>query len=484
MTSRKFEFAHFKDTPKFVMFRESVASGDVFSNGQVPLPVPLMPVCTRPEGQANTENASRSVQKYIEIRSKRCAEVYKVSKLYIGLLRELPPPTTVQEKWDLEVRPSLERHLCQATSILSKSLRDEEIITEAVLCMAGKKCSPESVLLASGATCPKYPIALKPAVWIHCGSKKCQKRVLGTIRNLAYLNHFLHKFCMEPPYVSLHAPWPAAGEHLTDAPPGEEKVHKISFAVQRPPSGWTTICGAKVRFTVQTPDGIMERYSTLGGIIVVDNSLFGLTTAHGVVNYFLESPNSTSTDEIESTDNCSSDLGFDYETSSDSESETSTSSSYSSPVQVTSISRPIADAYRLHEMVEDAWMELPLPKVAAYMGRGTISGDYSFRTPAPKTSDFTLIELGTLPALPTGFYDPVHETITDILDFIPTSDLVCGEVWIIATCCDKPLKGYLLEDDASIILRGTIMRTKKIQVAFPSGMLKPTLHRSDTEHII
>lgn len=445
-------------------FSGNVANGDVFWNGQISHTVAMR---TRHEGQANGKDAPLSVQKYVEIRPKRCSEVYKVQKLYVGLLRELPPPSAVQDKWDQEVRRDLEEHLRQATSMLPKSMRDKEIITEPVLCMAGKKCSPTSVVVASSATCPKDPIALKPTVWIHCGSKKCKKKVLATIRNLAYLNHFLDRFCMEPPYVSLQAPWPAAGEHPSDAQLVGEKFPKISFAVQCPASGWTTVCGAKARFTIQTSDGIMECYSTLGGMVIVKNSVFGLTSAHAIVNYLLESSNRTSTDELESTDDCSSDSGSDHEISSDSGLETSPGSPCSSQRRTTSTSRPSAEVHRIHEVEEGIWVELQLPRILAYMGRGTISGDYSFPTPVPNMSDFALINLGTLRTLPNGFQDPVRETVTDILDFIPTSDLLGGEVWIIATCCDKPLVGYLLEGDASVILRGTVMRTKKIQVAFP-----------------
>ena len=477
-----------------MIFRERAGNGDVFWDRQpsvtgrtVPIHLTAQPFhrvdgTTRAEGQATTKDTSQTVQRYIEIRSKRCTEVYKVEKLYVGLLRELPPPSAVQDKWDQEVRPDLERHLCQATSMLPKSMRDEAIITEPVLCMAGKKCSPASVVMAPGATCPKDPIALKPTVWIHCGSKKCKRKVLGAIRNLAYLNHFLDRFCMEPPYASLHAPWPAAGERSLDAPRLEEKAHKLSFAVQCPASGWTTICGAKARFTIETPDGVIERYSTIGGLVVVENSRFGLTSAHAIMNNFLDRSYNASTEEIESTDDFSSDSGSDSETGLDSGSETSSRSPCSFQARPTSTRSPSTEAHRVHGMAEGVWWELQLPKVLAYIGRGTTSGDYSFPDPAPNTSDFALIDVGSLQTLPNRFHDLDHEIVPDISEYIPTCELVKGEVWIIATCGDKPLKGYLLEGDASVVLRGTVMRTKKIQVAFAGGMSLLTLDGVTAEH--
>jgi peptide-N4-(N-acetyl-beta-glucosaminyl)asparagine amidase len=349
--------------------------------------------------------------------------------------------------------------------MLSKSLRDEEIITEAVLCMAGKKCSPTSFLLAPGATCPKHPVALKPTVWIHCGSKKCKKKVLGTIRNLAYLNHFLDKFYMEPPYVSLHAPWPAGEEYHKDAPRSEAKTTKITFAIQHSASDANTICGSLVRFTLKTPDGVFQHRSTMGGIIIAGNSLYGLTSAHAVVNQVLRSSNSQSTNLLETGDYTSSDEDSDYETSSDTESETSSSSLARSTFTGT----PVAEISRTHEFKEGEWVECELPNIVAYMGRGTITGDYSFPNSAPEKSDFVLIDLASLPIWSNAFYDPVTGMLTNISESIPKAELDQGEVWIVSDDPDNFVKGYLLEGNASVILRGTVMHTRKIQVASPGA---------------
>ncbi|KAH7070517.1 hypothetical protein BKA63DRAFT_78513 [Paraphoma chrysanthemicola] len=353
--------------------------------------------------------------------------------------------------------------------MLSKSMRDEEVITETVLCMAGKKCSPTSAPLDPGATCPKNPVALNPTVWIYCGSKKCKKKVLEAVRHLGYLNHFLFRFYMEAPHASLHAPWPAAEECPPQSSRLTAEFDNVSFAIQDSTSGLRTICGSRARFTIETSNGIVERYSTIGGLIVVKNSLFAMTTAHAIVNCFLERSYSISSDETESTSNASSDAASDCDRSSDSGSDESTESSHSPPPRMASEKRPSIESREYHESKDVIWTNSQLPKILAYMNRGTIDGDHSFPIPAPSTSDFALVDSGSIIHLSNEYCNPDHNTIETISDHIPTRELLSGDVWVITSCGNAPVKGFLLEGDASVILRGTIMRTKKIQVPLTSA---------------
>jgi hypothetical protein len=381
----------------------------------------------------------------------------------------------VQGEWEKDIRPMLEIHLCQATNMLPKSMRDEDLITEPVLCMAGKKCSPTSVSLQSNATCPEDPILLRPTVWIHCGSKKCKKKVLDAVRQLSYLNHFLGKLDMEPPHVSLHAPWPAAEEYLPPQPLLAENVDKVSFAVQDSTSSLRTIYGARARCTFRTSQGIVERYSTIGGLIVVENSLFAITTAHTIVNCSVDSHSSISIRATGS--NPSSNTGSDSETSTDSEADASYGNLHPLPTAMTSARRSSVDLGEPHGTTEGTWKTSQLPGILAYMNRGTTNGDYSFPISAPSTSDFALVDPGSVLQLSNEYYNRDDNTIETISGHIPTSELLSGDVWIITSCGIAPRKGYLLAGDTSVILRGTIMRTKKIQVAVASGMFLYYMHR-------
>jgi hypothetical protein len=114
---------------------------------------------------------------YTGYHSKRSDNVRKIYRYYVGLLLQLPPPVVVRERWIEDVRTDLENDLCRAISQLSQSMTGEEVRVEAVLCMAGKKCSTSDVTMPAGIERPKDPVRMIPTVWIHCGSKKCKKKV-------------------------------------------------------------------------------------------------------------------------------------------------------------------------------------------------------------------------------------------------------------------------------------------------------------------
>jgi hypothetical protein len=111
--------------------------------------------------------------------------------------------------------------------------------------------------------------------------------------------------------------------------------------------------------------------------------------------------------------------------------------------------------------------------VLVYLDRGTTVGDYSLAslTTASSQADFLLVDLE-----PTNvgkqrnmMYDPEHAVFNQIDNHIRTHDLVHGEVHIIAGNNGRSMRGQLLDGDASLILRGNIIRTRKIQVEFPGG---------------
>jgi hypothetical protein len=435
-------------------------------------------------------------------------KMYKIDKLYVGLLREVPPPKNIQEKWDRDIVENLEKHLCQATATLPKAMRDEDVITELVLCMAGERCSTTAVVLDSDAKCPKSPIALRPTVWIHCGSKKCMKKVVECILKLPYLNHFLSKFHMGPPHISLHAPWPAASEtpphstslvgsdipafvsnhrrsqpsldSVTDQPQASSfvrdtrEIEGISLAIRCIPfQDMTPICGARIRFAIVTSDGrVIERYSTVGGIVKVRGSLFGLTTAHGITSGLREMSSKTNVDEDEDdlSDDSSSERGLDCQESSGSNSDSEASDNYPSHSQSGASSSARAELTVRRDLVsEETWLELPLPQTVAYGAKGTTRLDYSFPDGAPDEADFALIDMNSIQGVMNGFHDPIKNINIPILQYYQTSELIGGEVLIVTACGSAPAKGYLLEAKSSVIVKGRIIHTKKIQIDFGAG---------------
>ncbi|KAF2269650.1 hypothetical protein CC78DRAFT_601821 [Lojkania enalia] len=374
------------------------------------------------EGQILCQSPSSTIQGYIVYLSKRSPDVYKVQKLYVGLLREVPPPNVVPTKWDEEVRSDLEKHIGQATSMLYKSMRDEEVITELVLCKAGRKCSPAMVVLEPGASCPDDPVALKPT--------------------------------------------PATRENSLDSSLLKNTSNTISFAIESRASSLKTDCGLKARFTVQSDGHTTEHFLTIGGLIVVGEFLFGLTSAHAIMSCFPENSQTGRDSNVESTSTDISDSDVDRGRGSDSEPEPALQSLVRTQHPIQPASGALLGANDLNEVNEGTWTELRLPNILAYIGRGTTSGNYSFCDSAPDMSDFNLVDLGSIKEVPNRFYDPDQQAYASVLDYVPTREQNSGEVWIVAQCGVAPMKRYLLNGDTSIILRGKIMRTKKIQMAF------------------
>ena len=150
------------------------------NTGCSPLTAPQQPESVRIRASIDSkvvfEPPVVSACPYVQYHPRR-SSVHKIDKFYVGLLRGLPPPDDVQVKWNTDVRTVLENDLCQATRQLPQHMTDEEVMIELVLCMAGRKCSRSESALLIGNQQIENPLRMKPTVWIHCGSKKCKKKV-------------------------------------------------------------------------------------------------------------------------------------------------------------------------------------------------------------------------------------------------------------------------------------------------------------------
>jgi hypothetical protein len=295
------------------------------------------------------------------------------------------------------------------------------------------------------------------------------RKVDDAVRKMPYLHHFIGRFHLNSPYSSLHAPWPAASQKVINGAftSGDQR---ISVSVSRPSSGSTdTVCGWKLRFTVESDGKVATLDSTVGGLIVVNGALYGLTTAHGIINYILNSRRDMSLTESESEEEASD--STDTESDDTSDSALDVAYKHSTPASIIAIG-----VERSAHVVEDTfstWTELELPKVLVYLDRGTTVGDYSLTslTTASNQADFLLVNLEPINVSEQRnmIYNSEHAMFNPIDDHIRTHDLVHGEVHIITGNNGRSMRGQLLEGDASLILRGTIIRTRKIQVDCPGG---------------
>lgn len=496
------------------------------------------------EERSNARDSTRN-STYGILRPTSSSDVYRVGRYYVGVLKELPPPDIIYAEWNEHICGDLINHLLAVTDSLPNDIPDDHLIIEPVLCMAGKT---KSMRLAAHGRHARGKVMLEPMVWIHCGSRKCRRKVKETIHQARFLRNFLRRFGMADAYIALEAPWPAASTsdqryvlsdeqnasvypqdprpygtgydslRLYNSPPWrilsppsnpppppamypeisslshysstadishtqpgnrmalttweyaenassdsymsprktmrdvDGRQLTLSFAVQRRydiPSA----CGIRTRFSVHDSGSSL---STIGGLIVVDNSVFGLTTAHGIIGCLAASKTPSRSDTDEDTSDSSSDSEI--------------------SMSVESSGRRIRRrGYRrggrrpTQSSAQDEWSSLLVPNIVSYKGRGTLTGDYSLPTQSPPMSDFALIDLDTklLGTLKNSYHVPSTSSIQDISGSLRNNQLSAGEVLIITS--SNAIPGYLLEGTASIILRGTAMRTKKIQITNPHG---------------
>jgi hypothetical protein len=214
--------------------------------------------------------------------------------VFVGKLYELPPPALALGEWCHEVRPELIKNLMTVIASLPPSYSRAETTIEPELCMSGT--------IVQG-----HPtVALTPTIWIRCGSKTCQKAVQRAIADLSHVKRF-------PVHVTLHAPRPASAGSAPVNLSGASKMPKPDNADQIAPArskqpthaarrgvaslstqsplkirvqsfagAQRSACGLRVEFS--TSDGTCYT-CTLGGLVMLNNTVFGLTTAHTICDY-------------------------------------------------------------------------------------------------------------------------------------------------------------------------------------------------------
>ncbi|KAL4784726.1 hypothetical protein BJX76DRAFT_326251 [Aspergillus varians] len=155
-------------------------------------------------------------------------------------------------------------------------------------------------------------------------------------------------------------------------------------------------------------------------------------------------------------ENSTSDCDSEYSSDSENKSSSSAPAPSTSPEPCTSSVR--------------AWQHYELPAKLAYRGRGTVLGDYSFPSIAPSTADFSLLDMMTLIdmsyrgyALSNSFWNPINSREQHVNKICSLDKLPTGRVLVINSADTDPESGYLLEGYSSIISRGGIMRTRKIE---------------------
>ncbi|KAH7071478.1 hypothetical protein BKA63DRAFT_518018, partial [Paraphoma chrysanthemicola] len=209
--------------------------------------------------------------------------------IYVGKLDLRPPPERMEAEWRHIIRPRLIMNLMSVIGALSPSLSQAEKTIVPELCMSGT--------IYPG----RLMVALRPTVWIRCGSKECRKAVERAVADLSHMQR-LHV------HITLLAPHPAglAQRRIkfsgrTDLVPDDlaDEILPIDVANSSDSNhaaDWTQVIGnSTLRIRVEPISGTAcglkihlhaangAAYSCiLGGLVMVDDEVFGLTTAHAL----------------------------------------------------------------------------------------------------------------------------------------------------------------------------------------------------------
>jgi hypothetical protein len=99
-----------------------------------------------------------------------------------------------------------------------------------------------------------------------------------------------------------------------------------------------------------------------------------------------------------------------------------------------------------------------------YRGLGAIYQDFGLFDIAQDTSDFALLDVGSVSGSVNGYCDPQMGQYVEVQGHLAKHELEEGQVKIITISLEVPIMGYLLKGDARIVFPGGIMRTRRIQI--------------------
>jgi hypothetical protein len=235
--------------------------------------------------QPNLPTASREIHAVLEpVESVRLDHPEK--GIYVGKLKELPPPAQLREEWRSIIRPELIKNLRMVIGSLPKNLSVPETRVEPELCMSGVVTRGQPM------------VSLRPTIWLRCGSEQCRRAVQRTVADLSHVQRFNVHVTLQAPRLSSSDRQVPFGISRATAPSSEHAVDQIlpvepaqpAITANRNIEGLTiqveslrgnqrSACGLRVQLSA--PDGTTQT-CTLGGMLMLDEIMVGLTTAHAI----------------------------------------------------------------------------------------------------------------------------------------------------------------------------------------------------------
>lgn len=239
-------------------------------------------------GRHNLHDAEKEA--YTVHESVNSTKLYSPEKgVYVGKLKDLPPPERLREEWRMMIKPELVKNLRMVIASLPEALSVPETRIEPEFYMSG--------ISIRG----RHMVSLNPTIWLRCGSERCRKDVQRAVADLSHvLQHRVH-VTLQPPRLSssdIQAPLSLsrkigssssdmADQILSVEPTQPEFTKSINLEsliirVGSLQENNRSACGLQI--LLFDSDGT-KRTCTLGGILMLNDTVLGLTTAHGLHDF-------------------------------------------------------------------------------------------------------------------------------------------------------------------------------------------------------
>jgi hypothetical protein len=388
---------------------------------------------------------------FLPISSSKMYLFCEKTQLYVGKLRELPLPVDMESEWrDTMYLRLLGDLRCILQSLPSKRSRAKTIV-EPELRLVGEPDAQTDL------------VELRPTVVIRCGCESYRTAIDDAVKDLGYLHAFSKGVVLVHRKAPKQASRPSsfASSSSTSLPAG----HNTELVELARPST-ASACGISMRYTSCAGMTVRENLCIIGGLIKINNTVYGLTTGHSVAIMPDESISDT-----------------DSEAESDAETEIETSSATSPVSSCEGLAGEELDGFSTRIWNESAHRIYgardPVQWVSASLGPfnylNHISHQIPYSTELPEASDFALVELGediqNLPNTYTSSSLPGLDiaTTTWTVDTISTEE-TAGPVSVVCSPTDvRP--AHLLEGEYGYLDRHAFFSTRKVQTMHPLGGL-------------
>lgn len=348
----------------------------------------------------------------------------------IFLDRRDVPDQALLEAWNQRVLGDLDKCV---QSFWRNKLTGSGILPTNEFKMVGKKHKDE--------------LFAEPTIVITCPTKEDQRKVKRFLRKLKprFLESFKAKVRVEytrtggTVYAALSESSTSTARHKL----GDLKTLSIEGHNKQ-----STNCGLKLRFETSQRGVERRSYATLGGVIAIGETLYGITTAHTFLADLQKQAPSAVSFLFDDTDDSS------HVTTSDPNTDTDTDTDISAAME--SIYPSSVEA--LH--FETLYNSLRLQSRMVWSFQGQVLGTDHTVESTFKISDWVVFAIGHTLTLPN-----LHKS-QELLSFIPEPELTPGEVSVLCEV-DGCYNGFLTLSNASVHTKNGAMNVREVLLDSP-----------------